>query len=49
MEKLITVSITVIITCCAYEIRAFILRYKTKKMLKKTVENCLNILKERDE
>ena len=49
MEILVIVSIAVSIICCIIEVKSFIRTYKTRKILKKTVENCLNFLKERDE
>ena len=49
MGKLIIISIVMSALLIAVLIKDFIEMYKTKKMLAETIENCLNILKEREE
>lgn len=49
MERVVIISATIIVTCIIIEIRNYVRGYKAKKMLNKTIENCLNIAKEREE
>lgn len=48
MEKIVLISATATITCIIIEVRNYIKGYKARKMLKKTIKNCLNIAKERE-
>ena len=49
MESLILISIAMAIILIAILIRNIIKMLKIKKELEQTIENCLNILKEREE
>ena len=49
MESLILISIAMAIILIAILIRDIIKMLKIKKELEQTIENCLNILKEREE
>jgi len=49
MESLILISIAMAIILIAILIREFDKMLKTRKELEQTIENCLNILKEREE
>lgn len=49
MESLMLISIAMAIVLSAILIRDIIKMLKIRKMLEETIENCLNILKEREE
>lgn len=49
MDSLVLVSMAMVTVLIAILIRDFIKMLKIRKMLEETIENCLNILKEREE
>ena len=49
MDRLIIISIVISALLIAMLIKDFMEMHKTRMMVKKTIENCLNILKEREE
>lgn len=47
MERLAIFSMVMVIVLTSILIRDFIKTQKTKRMVKRTIENCFNILKEK--